>query len=316
MNRPSSWMKIIDKIAEGQYVPPQNSMKYEMLRFCTLRSYPKENKPFIIRIAEAGFYYACNGDEVVCYCCGRRKSHWNVNDNPMDVHRQMNPKCSFLVRNSEVNVPIKPTGETSRDTAIKPADETNRDSPKYPEYATKTVRVDSFNTCDCTDISPASLAEAGLFYAGFSDCTRCFYCGIGMRNWSEEDDPWIEHCRWSKNCSFVKQKKGSEFVNLVQMAVQFGNEGNGKRDMVENLLHNDDAAQSVLEMGYCPRIVKHAIARILELKDQPQLTAKRLMEEIFIIEEEEEEQNSNGIIAQTQDRDDTEQLTQNTLKGR
>ena len=44
---------------------------------------------------------------------------------------------------------------------------------------------------------------------------------LGLRHWSDEDDPWIEHSRWSKDCLFVKQVKGQEFVNLVQMAVQY-----------------------------------------------------------------------------------------------
>lgn len=99
-------MSIIDKIAEGQSVPPQVTMRYEMLRFCTLRSYPTENKPYKIRLAQAGFYYAKTGDEVVCYCCASRKNNWTENDRPLDIHRKLNPNCSFLVRNSEVNVPV------------------------------------------------------------------------------------------------------------------------------------------------------------------------------------------------------------------
>lgn len=100
-------LQVINKLADGQRVPPQITMQYEMLRFCTLRSFPKVNKPYITRIAEAGFYYANDGDEVVCYCCARRRRNWQETDIPMDVHRQMSPTCSFLVRNSEVNVSIK-----------------------------------------------------------------------------------------------------------------------------------------------------------------------------------------------------------------
>ncbi|XP_053392220.1 uncharacterized protein LOC128554910 [Mercenaria mercenaria] len=106
-------LTVINNIAEGKRVPPQITMRYEMLRFCTLRSYPKENKPFITRLAGAGFYYANSGDEVVCYCCARRKSNWIESDNPMEIHRQMNPNCSFLTRNSEVNIPIRQVTESS-----------------------------------------------------------------------------------------------------------------------------------------------------------------------------------------------------------
>lgn len=43
----------------------------------------------------------------------------------------------------------------------------------------------------------------------------------GLRHWSDDDDPWVEHARWARTCVFVRQKKGEEFVNLVQLAVQF-----------------------------------------------------------------------------------------------
>ncbi|XP_060598564.1 uncharacterized protein LOC132752235 [Ruditapes philippinarum] len=98
---------IIDKIAGGERVPPQITMRYELLRFCTLRSFPKHNKPYITRIAQAGFYFANTDDEVVCYCCARRKSNWCETDIPIEIHRELNPNCSFLLRNLEVNVPVR-----------------------------------------------------------------------------------------------------------------------------------------------------------------------------------------------------------------
>lgn len=126
-------MAIIDKLADGQRVPPQISMQYEMLRFCTLRSYPKENKPFITRLAQAGFYYASNGDELVCYCCASRKSNWVETDIPLDVHRQMNPNCKFLVRNNEVNISVKTsqflaerTSKSESETSTLDANEVNQ----------------------------------------------------------------------------------------------------------------------------------------------------------------------------------------------
>lgn len=97
---------ILNKIASGEHVPPEVSMRYEMLRFCSLRSYPQGNKPFLIRFAQSGFYYASNGDEVVCYCCAKRVSSWTSQDDPLQVHRQISPTCRFLTNNAEVNVPI------------------------------------------------------------------------------------------------------------------------------------------------------------------------------------------------------------------
>ncbi|XP_053389136.1 baculoviral IAP repeat-containing protein 3-like [Mercenaria mercenaria] len=410
-------LTVINNIAEGERVPPQITMRYEMLRFCTLRSFPKENKPFITRLAGAGFYYANSGDEVVCYCCARRKSNWTESDNPMEIHRQMNPNCSFLTRNSEVNIPIRQVTESSsavftsstrsstsgthlessprssyqnnlettvrnhasvvsasnsdvnRDstesdvtsipntttvtgiqtqisetsstiaaTSVTLSRQTNQslsvlsvdvpgarsehrftnsslgginsqDSPKYPKYYSKTVRLTSFVDCGDIVITPENLAEAGFFYAGFGDCVRCFQCGVGLRHWSEEDDPWIEHSRWSKECSYVRQMRGQEFVNLVQMAVQYSQNQNGddllsqdtsgaaggQSDLdqagTDRLMHTD-AAQSVLEMGYNPDVIRRAIRMIISSAGLGSLTAANLMEKIFEIEDSETPQNT------------------------
>lgn len=355
---------IIDKIANGQRIPPQKTMQYEMLRFCTLRSYPKENKPFLTRLAEAGFYYANSGDELVCYCCARRKSNWKEADDPLEVHRQLNPNCRFLLQNEEVNVPIKPvvlrdgkaTNTFSKNTSISKAvvsanapcnekinscDESSRDktsleiasqrpatraaslevetnrsvgykqisSPekkseqtsmtKFPQFASKAVRLSSFRDCRSILKAPENLAEAGFYYVGFGDCVRCFQCGLGLRDWSESDDPWIEHSRWSKNCSFVKQMRGQEFINLVEQAVQYSHMigANGSQsddatatpdtDEISSLLHTD-AAQSLLEMGYHPNVIRAAIQQVLKTIGRNKMTAKKLMEIIFEMEEADE----------------------------
>ncbi|XP_060573024.1 uncharacterized protein LOC132730958 [Ruditapes philippinarum] len=256
-------MEIIDLIAAGTPPTPHISMRYELLRFCTLRSYPKEDKPYLIKLAEAGFYYASDGDGVVCYCCGIRRYNWTAEDNPKKIHERINPSCKFLRKNEEVNVPVQYFGPYSKELMAimeipepierpQVSEDVNNDwaperirtpasqqpnrpnesgtnalgintaIPKHSQYATKTAREASYSTWpDTSSHTPEVLADAGFFYAGFGDCVRCFYCGIGLRHWTAEDDPWIEHARWSKNCVFVKQKKGEEFVNLVQLAVQY-----------------------------------------------------------------------------------------------
>ncbi|XP_053391443.1 inhibitor of apoptosis protein-like [Mercenaria mercenaria] len=181
--------------------------------------------------------------------------------------------------------------------------------PKYPKYTSKTVRVTSFNDCGDIVIPPDSLADSGFFYAGFGDCVRCFQCGVGLRHWSEEDDQWIEHSRWSKDCAFVRQMRSQEFVNLVQMAVQYSqnqteneqtseenttgtNQEAPDSDDIENLMHTN-AAQSVLEMGYDQNIIRRAIRAIRETNDHEDLTAISLMEKIFALEEADNSANSN-----------------------
>ncbi|XP_060554196.1 baculoviral IAP repeat-containing protein 3-like isoform X2 [Ruditapes philippinarum] len=380
-------MTVINKIADGQRVPPQTTMKYEMLRFCTLRSFPKGNKPYITRLAGAGFYYANEGDEVVCYCCARRRRNWTEFENPLEVHRELNPNCSFLIRNSEVNVSVRQSIESStaeshsnlttinrgqsntnfrneltevnvssavvtgsqiqtnqnsenssfasnvlssrggnQSVSLLPVDvpqttienQSSNNStgnvsssvtPKYPNYVSTTSRLSSFNDCGDIVIPPDRLAQAGFFYAGFGDCVRCFQCGVGLRHWSEEDDPWIEHSRWSNECSYVRQIRGREFVNIVQMAVQYsqnqtenetistqGTEGIGRGSGnasadIDRLMHTN-AAQSVLEMGYHPDVIRRAIRMVLSSTGHGILTATNVMEKIFEIEDSESQENT------------------------
>ncbi|GBP63407.1 Death-associated inhibitor of apoptosis 1 [Eumeta japonica] len=45
-------------------------------------------------------------------------------------------------------------------------------------------------------VKPEDLADAGFFYTGRSDKTLCFYCGGGLRDWKDNDNPWEEHAVW------------------------------------------------------------------------------------------------------------------------
>lgn len=43
----------------------------------------------------------------------------------------------------------------------------------------------------------------------------------GLRNWEAEDDPEVEHARWSRNCLFMVQRRGKSFIDLVQLASRY-----------------------------------------------------------------------------------------------
>ena len=46
----------------------------------------------------------------------------------------------------------------------------------------------------------------------FNDQVKCFSCDLVLSNWSDSDDPWIEHCKHSSNCEYLILKKGTEFI--------------------------------------------------------------------------------------------------------
>ena len=93
----------------------------------------------------------------------------------------------------------------------------NFDRPRYPAYAILNVRISSFQNWPAHKTqTPRQMAMAGFLYAGYGDYARCFFCGGGLRNWEDGDDPWVEHARWFPRCAFLRQNKGDQFVALVQ----------------------------------------------------------------------------------------------------
>ncbi|KAG6443093.1 hypothetical protein O3G_MSEX002671 [Manduca sexta] len=94
--------------------------------------------------------------------------------------------------------------EAEESTTIQP---TRLPSPQFPEYSSKSSRLLSFSGWPSHKRQkPEDLADAGLFYTGDDDKTICFYCGGGIKDWEETDDPWEEHVRFFSDCDFVRNK--------------------------------------------------------------------------------------------------------------
>ncbi|XP_062621139.1 death-associated inhibitor of apoptosis 1-like [Saccostrea cucullata] len=235
-------------------------MAVEFLRLCTMHDYPNTNGPSLLRLAEAGFFYEGNGNELVCFSCDFRKGNWNYNDSPREIHQRMSPNCKFLSQGGDDNVPV-PREESTQDLVplqsapqvgvVEPdgplagynASTSNntahlasanyidgQDQPdttrrtmvvKHPKYASRPARLASYaNFPRHMKQHPANMTDAGFYYAGFEDCCRCYHCGIGLRNWDPEFNPWIEHALWSMECPYILKIKGQAFIDLVQEAVR------------------------------------------------------------------------------------------------
>ncbi|KAL4232791.1 Baculoviral IAP repeat containing 7 [Mactra antiquata] len=100
---------------------------------------------------------------------------------------------------------------------------------------TMAQRFNSFyNFPEHLDLSPKLMALAGFSYTGVADCVRCFYCGIGIRDWTQGDDPFTEHKRWSPSCDYInsvsknenkspgshEQKQENQRRNLARQKIQ------------------------------------------------------------------------------------------------
>lgn len=138
--------------------------------------------------------------------------------------------------------------------------------PKRPEYAPKQARLNSYNEWPRGHhLRKEDLTDAGFYFAGYGDCARCFYCGGGLRNWELTDNEWVEHARWFPKCAYLRQTKGTGFIDAVKRLNDDGQLVISMEDVMRQLggtvagemlsqtvdpLETDPAVLAVTQMGY------------------------------------------------------------------
>ncbi|KAL3847304.1 hypothetical protein ACJMK2_018221 [Sinanodonta woodiana] len=222
-------------------------------------------------------------------------------------------------RNPGNFVRIKPTGHVE-DPGVNPMPQTMSERPKHPEYAPLSSRVNSYSSWPVhLDQTPQQMGEAGFFYAGINDYTRCFHCGGGLRNWEPGDNPWIEHARWYPQCAYVLGKRGQKFVAAVLkkqtelLAAQNAERNNttttttstsspavsttgtqpaqvpatqtGRPRYFQNPNENEIANILIHEMGYQQERVREAILEVKRTRGQQQISVEHVIE-LLIADEE------------------------------
>lgn len=240
----------------------------------------------------------------------------------MDLIRRPNLNQSDSILSNSGRLPVNPVSHEF--TSL------SRPDPKYADYSLKQKRVESYrNWPPSAKQKPENLVDAGFFYTGQADSVRCFLCGTGLRNWDPEDEPWVEHARWAPECFYVRDNKGQEFINLVQVAVRQQQMQEALQQQTDAMAREatdiaadcvppnvdtelqsnaassqqttsgrkqptnaerknpllSDAAQSVLAMGYLPRIVKMAVDKVLQSKGWDGMSGSNIANEIFDMEE-------------------------------
>ncbi|VDI50276.1 baculoviral IAP repeat-containing protein 7/8 [Mytilus galloprovincialis] len=179
------------------------------------------------------------------------------------------------------------------------------DNPKYPKYAIRISRLDSFE-CWPTYLtqSPDEMATAGFFFTGSDDHCRCFFCGGGLKNWEPGDEPWVEHARWYQKCAFVRQCKGDRFIEDVQTnkyipaeIVEKNTLPSSEKSLAE--FTNIPAVRSVTEFGYDEKLVKEAY-ETLQKAGKSDITSSGLLEAIFKLEENSKHTQENTNYNQQQ----------------
>jgi len=136
-------------------------------------------------LIKSGFY--CNRlfDNIVCCGCGWQSGNTSLSLKHINfLHKLENPKCAM-----SKNV--------------------NQDVDNYVNYKMYVCEIEemmreTFNTWPKTQPAPNTLVEAGFYYIGAADATACISCGVVLENWSETDDPKIEHKKANPSCELCE----------------------------------------------------------------------------------------------------------------
>ncbi|KAL8593759.1 hypothetical protein ACOMHN_032365 [Nucella lapillus] len=91
----------------------------------------------------------------------------------------------------------------------------------YPQFSRLQDRRGTFGPWPLSHVfHPDDLVMQGFYYAGYGDCIRCFYCGVGLKSWCETDDVMVEHIRWRPSCGYLLNTKGRQFVDAIIQRIQ------------------------------------------------------------------------------------------------
>lgn len=77
----------------------------------------------------------------------------------------------------------------------------------------ETDRLESFSSSDWPHnkkyINVKKLAKSGLYFTGEKDVVSCAFCCIELYDWKLDDNPVLDHHKYSPKCSFLTEPKRS-----------------------------------------------------------------------------------------------------------
>ena len=172
-------------------------------------------------LASAGFYYVGEGTKARCFSCTVTYTEWKPRDMPLEIHRQLNPSCEFLVELLSRRL-SRPIASIAIDAAI-----------RLPDYSSPEVRLSSFkNWRRHLMESKEELAEAGLYLVEPPDVLCCYSCHVELKDWVPGDTATDKHRMMSPHCSLVRRTQG-RVSNLLSVPTSdpqkqkpLANEGN------------------------------------------------------------------------------------------
>ena len=90
--------------------------------------------------------------------------------------------------------------------------------------STLLVRFESFkNWPKQSVIAKEILSGAGFTYSNIGDVVTCKTCGVKVRNWNEEDDPYVDHIKYKPDCEFVTDTTDKPHIERLKWKIAWMN---------------------------------------------------------------------------------------------
>lgn len=163
-------------------------------------------------MAKAGFYYTGIHDRVSCYFCHEIFDVWTQDEDPYEEHVLRSPSCQFFERSWYNFAKLSDIQRFVNAVSVTLNTYVSRFQKQFVSKESRLKSFEHFKGNISQDLSV--LSECGLVYIGDgkNDQMACFCCGNGLKNWEDDDDPWIEHSRFFPDCAYIRLYKGNDFV--------------------------------------------------------------------------------------------------------
>ncbi|XP_071094395.1 baculoviral IAP repeat-containing protein 8-like [Haliotis cracherodii] len=142
-------------------------------------------------LARAGFKLIGPGTKVQCDVCMGRYN-WTEGDDPFAEHQKYFEDCAFIIQLAQ-----------------------DMKKPVTAQYKAQYQRLASFSSRPF-QILPNLFAAAGFYYDG--EQTRCFYCGLELRDWGPCDDPFLAHQMFNPCCGYIRNRSNFQTLGISEYA--------------------------------------------------------------------------------------------------
>lgn len=150
-------------------------------RLKTFKSW--DNQDFAKKLASNGFIFTGKKDIIQCVFCFLEISDCKNEQftNPKDIHDKF---YKFCPKNLKINF------ENYNDRLL-----------TFKEGFYKSINLIE------------KLAKSGFVFTGNNDTVICIECNIKLYDWSDDDDPFIEHKKFSPNCKLCFDEE--KFIDMT-----------------------------------------------------------------------------------------------------